>query len=130
MRFSDEVIQLPTTKLPLDLKAEIVCNPTAVEDLVNTHTSSAVEQDLSNFARHLSSKAKSFLSRLGLRRITASLFVSAATDQYWGFNKDGNLCRMVEDQVSDGTIDAFDPSLHSDLASVYSLGRMEASLLR
>ena len=129
MKFSDEFIPLPATKLPAELRAAILCNPTAIDEIINTHTSSVFEQDLSNFARHLSSRAKSSLAKLGLRRITASLFVSAATDQYWGFNKDGNLCRMVEDHIADGTIDAFDPNVHADLASAYSYGHMEASLL-
>ena len=132
MKFSNDFIELPKTHLDPNLRAEIICNPDAINGLVSAHTSSAVVQDLSNFARHLSAKAKSFLSRMGLRKITASLFVSAATNEYWGFNKEGNLCRMVGDGAdgafADGTIDAFDPSIHADLASAYSMGRLEASL--
>jgi hypothetical protein len=129
MRFSNDIIELPKSNLPAAIKAEVLCNPEALQGLISAHTSSAVVQDLSNFARHLSGKAKSFLARLGLRRITASLFVSAATSEYWGFNGEGNLCRMVPEEISDGTIDAFDPHLHTDLASAYNMGRMEASLL-
>jgi len=132
MKFSNDIIEIPKTSLSPNLRAEIMCNPDSINGLVSAHTSSAVAQELGNFARHLSSKAKSFLSRMGLRRITASLFVSAATNEYWGFNNEGNLCRMVGDGAdgafADGTIDAFDPKIHSDLASAYSMGRLEASL--
>ncbi len=128
MKFSNDIIELPKSNLSREFRADLLCNPDMISGLVTSHTSSAVTQDLSNFARHLSAKAKSFLSRLGLRKITASLFVSAATNEYWGFNTDGNLCRMVPDQISDGEIDAFDPSIHENLASAYSMGRLEASL--
>ena len=132
MKFSDEFIEIPKINLDPSIRAEILCHPESIEGLISAHTSSAVIQDLSNFARHLSGRAKSFLAKLGLRRITASLFVSAATNEYWGFNKEGNLCRMVGDgadgKFADGTIDGFDPSIHSDLASAYNMGRLEASL--
>ena len=132
MKFSNDIIELPHNQLDPSLRAEIICNPDSIRGLISAHTSSAVAQDLSNFARHLSGRAKGFLAKLGLRKITASLFVSSAKGEYWGFNAAGDLCRLVKDGAdgafADGTIDAFDPDIHSDLASAYNMGRMEASL--
>ena len=132
MEFSKDFVEIPCTRIDPNIRAEILCNPDAIEGLISAHNSSVVAQDITNFARHLSAKARSFLSKLGLRRITASLFVSAAANEYWGFNKDGNLCRLVqpnsEGVVPDGTLDGFDLSIHSDLASAYNMGRLEASL--
>ena len=130
MKFSNDTIELPKISIDPELRAEILCHPDAISGLISNHTSSAVVQDISNFARHLSGKARSFLGRLGLRKITASLFVSTATSEYWGFNRSGALCRMVPNEVvADGTIDAFDPAIHADLSSAYNMGRAEASLL-
>ena len=83
MKFSNtDVVELPKSNLSFDLKAELICNPGSIDGIITGHTSSAVSQDLSNFARHLSFKAKNFLAKMGLRRITASLFVSAASQYF------------------------------------------------
>ena len=130
MKFSNtDVIELPKSQLSFELRAELICNPGSIDGIITGHTSSAVSQDLSNFARHLSFKAKNFLAKMGLRRITASLFVSAASNEYWGFNNSGNLCRLVSEEVADGTIDGYNLSQDSDLTGPWSRGRLEASLL-
>jgi hypothetical protein len=100
---------------------------------VSMHTSSAVAKDMSDFARHLSGKMRSFLSRLGLRRVTASLFVSTATNQYWGMDANGDLVRLVSDEtpLKDGQITGFDPKTFGggSLDDVFTQGRLEAALM-
>lgn len=134
MHFSTtDVIELPKSKLSSVVKAELICNPESIPAIISGHTSSAVSQDLSDFARHLSFRAKNFLAKMGLRKITASLFVSAASNEYWGFNPTGNLCRLVPDgkdgAFTDGLLDGYDLEKYSDLSGAWGQGRMEASLL-
>jgi len=134
MKFSTtDVIELPTTPINSALRADAICCPDVLEGIISGHTSSSVPQDLSNFARHLSGKARNFLTKMGLRKITASLFVSSASNEYWGFNNSGNLCRLVDDgqdgAFADGSIDGYDLEKYADLDGVWSQGRLEASLL-